>query len=239
VPAWKAACGLESRKASERPGGGKNPGSDLDWACRHLGVVAVRVPVWQIAKEDGNGRERSDPDELDWLLWNDRVLAGQGFVPWREARHPQHGTVEVGGWKRFTRHEPPKDLLTAAVRRVSRLPAVHADFAPRLQVHVDTKALGAGLFEVKARVANAGGGPTDTASAEHGKRAMAVRVSFGAAPGAERTAGPAVASAGVLAAGGVSGETTWIVRRPSGGALGTVTARHRAAGTATKEVSTP
>ncbi len=107
--AWKQACGLELRRASERPGAGDNPGSELDWAARHLGVPALRVPVWRIAKEEANGRERADADELDWLLWNDRVLGGKGFVPWHEVKHPQLGTVEVGGWKRFTRYEPPAD----------------------------------------------------------------------------------------------------------------------------------
>jgi hypothetical protein len=238
VPAWKAACGLETRKASDRPGASENRGASLDWAARHLGVAAARVPVWRVEKDPRNGRDRGDPDELDWLLWNDRVLGGKGFVPWHEAKHPQWGTVEVGGWRRFTRWEPPADLLAPAVRAVSLVPAVHADFAPRLAVGVEVERLSDGLWKAKARVSNPGGGPTETELAVRGRRSMGVRVGFVVAKGAEVVAGPRLADAGVLAAGGISNPIEWVVRGGPG-ELGVVTARHRVAGSASARAATP
>ena len=199
----------------------------------------MRVPVWRIAKEEENGRERQDPDELDWLLWNDRALEGKGFVPWHEVRHPQWGTVEVGGWRRFTRYEPPKDALEAAVRRVSMVPAVHAAFAPRLVVLAEAVLAGAGLVRIKARAANVGGAPTDAASAVLARRSMGVRLSFGPAEGVTVLSGPKRADAGVLAAGGASEAFEWLVKPLGRPALGTVTAVHRVAGQATKEVAAP
>ena len=236
---WKSASGLETRRAWERPGAAGNPGSDLDWAATHLGLVAARVPVWRIDKEEGNGRDRADPDELDWLLWDERARGGKGFVPWHEAKHPQWGTVEVGGWRRFTRYEPPADLLPAAVRRVVGVPAVHAGCAPGVEPVLEVEAAGAGVFRVKVRAANRGGGPTDTSAAERGRRAMGVRLSFAPAAGAEVLGGPPVQAVGTIAAGGVSGEVVWIVRRTGAGPLGTATAFHRVAGTAKREVATP
>lgn len=237
--AWKKASGVETRKASERPGASDNPGSELDWAAKHLGVLAARVPVWRIAKEQGNARDRKEADELDWLLWNDRVLAGKGFVPWHEVAHPQWGTVEVGGWKRFTRWEPPADLLAGAVRSVSGVPLAHAEFAPRLSVVLDVKDLGASTVRVTAKATNTGGGPTDTKVAEKAERAMDVRLSFEPASGVEVLAGPKVAPVGVLAAGGVSKEAVWLVRAPAKQPIGRVTAFHRVAGKASQEVTAP
>ena len=236
---------MEVRKASERPGAAANPGSDLDWAARHLGVAALRIPVWRIAPEAKNGRDRNDPDELDWLLWNDRVLGGDGFVPWHEVKHPELGSVEIGGWKRFTRYEPPADRLEAAVRSVSGVPLVHTGFAPRLDVLVETEALGAGLVRLRARVANLGGGPTETERAKAAARAMEVRLELEAGGGAERTAGPASASIGHLEPGALSPTTEWIVRRPAAVVAGApapfvrVRARHRIAGTVVEEVALP
>jgi hypothetical protein len=234
--AWKEASGLETKKASER--GSQNAGSELDWASRHLGLVAVRVPVWRIAKQEGNGRERAAADELDWLLWDD-ARGGKGFVPWKEVAHPTLGPVEVGGWRRFTRWEPPHDLLEAAVRQVALLPAVHADFAPRLAVGVEVEALGGSLFQVKARARNVGGGPSDTKSAEKAQRHMPVRLAFRPAAGTTVEAGTAVSKAGVLAPGGVSAPVVWVVRRTGAGDLGEVEAFHRAAGRVREPARTP
>ena len=238
APAWReAAGGVELRKASERPGASENRGSDLDWAARHLGAVALRVPVWRIVKEATVGRDRADPDELDWLVWNDRVLGGKGFVPWHEVAHPTWGTVEVGGWRAFSRHEPPRDLLAGAVRSVLRVPLAHAAVAPRLSVVVEVEPRGAGLAVVRARAANVGGGPTETVRAERAQRAHAVRLSLRAAEGVEVLAGPKVIGVGTLGAGAVSTPVEWLVRRAGPGALGTVTAAHRVAGTATGEAT--
>jgi hypothetical protein len=235
--AWKAASGLETRKASERPGLVPRPSSALDWAATHLGVLAVRVPVWRIEKDAGNARERADPDELDWLLWNDRVLAGRGFAPWREVTHPQGPGYEVGGWRRFTHHEPPADLLPAAVRRVSWLPAVHAGFAPRLALDVEVVRLAGALVRVRARVQNVGGGALETAGAKRAHRSADVRMTL-SAPGAVLVAGPGTARVPPVEAGASSDVVEWTWRAPAG-PLGTLEARHRVAGAVAKEVVAP
>jgi hypothetical protein len=236
--ALKAKVGLETQKASD--GAQPNPGSDLDWAAGHLWVPAFRVPVWRIPKEEASGRERKDADELDWLLWNDRVLGGKGFQAWTPFDHPTLGKVEIGGWRRFSRWEPPADLLAGAVKGVSAAPLVHARFRPVLEADVEVEAKGAGVHAVVVRVRNRGDGPTDTTSAANRKRAMGVRASFAPAEGAEVLGGPAVADLGVVGAGAASKETTWLVRRAAGaGALGTLRLRHRASAPVEREVRTP
>jgi hypothetical protein len=238
-PGGKAANGLAVRKASERPGAADNRGSDLDWAARHLGVVAWRVPVWRIAKEERNARPRDDADELDWLLWNDRVLGGAGFVPWKAVKHPQWGEVEVGGWRPFTRHEPPPPMLPDAVAGVAPAVWAAAALAPRLEVRASAERLSAEIVRVRARAANTGGGPTETRCAQAARRAHEVRLTLAAAPGVEVLAGPRAAGVGVLAAGGLSAQVEWIVRRAGPGPVGRVVAAHRVAGAAEQALEAP
>jgi hypothetical protein len=244
--ALKARTGVDVRRASEMAGGRPNPGSDLDWAAGHLGVLAFAIPVWRIPKQEGYAPERAHADEVDWLLWNDRVLGGQGFRAWTAHAHPTLGAVEIGGWKRFTRTEPPPALLGDAVWAVSLAPLVHAEFAPRLTLDVQVEDRGAGVFAVRARVADDGGGPTDTPLSVQRRRAMSVRVALALEDGVERLGGPAKADVGVLAAGAASGEITWLVRRAPPRAnraaepvLGAITAQHRVAGRVTAEVRAP
>ena len=235
--ALKGRTGLETRRASERRVGPVNPGSDLDWAAVHLGVPAFRIPVWRIPKQEGSGRGGDGADEVDWLLWSDRVLHGEGFVPWRAFDHPTLGAVEIGGWKRFTRYEPPSELLAASVAAVSAAPLAHAAFVPSLVAHVEVAPRGGGLFEVALRVANAGGGPTDTHLAERQRRSVGVRARLVPRGADVRVlAGPAVADAGRLEEGAVADGGVWLLAGGTDGVLATVEARHPRAGVATAEV---
>ena len=238
--ALKARTGLELKKASRAPGHRANPGSDLDWASVHLGVPAFRIPVWWIEREAGNGRKREVADALDWLLWNDRVLGGAGFAPWKAFEHPTLGPVEIGGWRRFTRWEPPADRLASAVARVADGPLAQIDFVPRLGADVRVEARGTGRWLVAVRATNPGGLATDTATARERRLDAGVRLRFEAAPGVEVLAGPAVANAGRLEAGGVAAApASWLVQRSDAGALGTLRVEHPKADPKSVKVVTP
>ncbi len=233
---------VATRKASEQ-GRAPNPGSDLDWASAHLGLPAFALPVWRIPKQEGYAAERAAPDDVDWLLWNDRVLGGQGFKPFQPFQHPTLGPVEIGGWRRFTRFEPPPAELSAAVLSVCDAPLVHAGFAPALALTLKVEDLGGGLVEVRGAVLNVGGGPTDLVLAQQRRRDMPVRLRLATEPGVERLAGPASADLGSLVAGAASTEVRWLLRavpaRPGRAprpVLGTATAEHRVAGRVSETV---
>ena len=210
--ALQKLTGVELRRASERSGG-RNPGSDLDWASAHLGVLAFALPVWRIAKQAAHKAERPFADEVDWLLWNDAVLGGAGWAPWRSFAHPTLGEVEIGGWKRFTRREPPPALLTEAARAVSMAPLGHAAFTPALALDVGVLDRGAGLFELKASVRNAGAVPTATPLAVARQRAHGVRLTLALEDGVELLGGAPFFDVGVLASGASSAEQAWLLRR--------------------------
>ncbi len=232
--------GLGVQKASAVRGGEKNPGSDLDWACVHLGVPAFRIPVWFLDEEERKGEKGKVAGELDWLLWNDRVLEGKGFVAWTPFQHPTLGKVEIGGWLRFTRWEPPTDLLPAAVAKVVDGPLAQVGFVPRLAADVRVGPRGGGRWLVTARAANPGGLATDSAVAAKQRLDVRVRVRFVKAAGAEILAGPEVANAGRLEAGGVAAEPArWLVRLEKPGTLGTLRVEHPKTDDHVVEVKTP
>jgi hypothetical protein len=243
APALERLGGAPLRRVSERAVG-RNPGSDLDWASFHLGALAFALPVWRIAKQPGWAVERPVADEVDWLLWNDTALGGKGFKAWTPFTHPTLGSVEIGGWARFTRHEPPPEHLTSAVRAVSAAPLAQAEHVASLRLDLTVTEASPGLFEVRARVLNVGTLPTETPLARQRRVAHPVRLWLEPADGVERVAGPKVADAGVIEAGKASAETRWLLRRDPPRVnrmpepmLGTLRAAHRAWGAPSAEVS--
>lgn len=240
--ALRERTGLGLRKASELARV-RNPGSELDWASAHLGVVAVSIPVWRIPKQAAHGAERDAPDEVDWLLWADASLPAGAFQPWTPFQHPELGSVELGGWARFTRHEPPASLLEPAVAAVCAAPLAQAGLLPTLGLQAVVRDLGGGLHDVRVQVLNRGSWPTETPLAVARRLAHPVLLGLETGAGVERVAGPAVADAGVLEAGQGSSEQRWLLRsgptRPAGSPLGLLRARHRRAGVATQEVRAP
>jgi hypothetical protein len=105
-------------------------GGFVDWTFSGLGVFSFTNEVW------GNIGAGEDPraQDLDRLRWNDDVLHGAGFVRWKEVRHPALGTVEVGGWRRFTLRNTPADFLPDLCLRNARFVVEHAAAMPDLAV---------------------------------------------------------------------------------------------------------
>ena len=251
--ALKKRTGLETVKASDSYEK-DNPGCDLDWAGVHLTVPALRIPVWQLPRKPVKATASSSGEAPDadakksdaerkpyasWLAWDEAEHGGQGFLPWKAFDHPTLGSVEIGGWRPFTRYEPPKALLGAAVDAVVEGPLVHLDLAPSLKLTVKAKSLGAGVVEVTAQAMNVGEVSTSTSSARKRKRSMGVRVEWTLGKDVALIGGKRQVNVGTLDAGRSSKELRWLVRGKHDAPLGTLTARHRVAGTISKEVRVP
>jgi hypothetical protein len=85
-------------------------------------------------------------------------------VPWKEVDHPQYGKVEVGGMKKQWGRQPPSFLLEEECHRNMAFTLYHADQMPQVAIQsVEAKALGDGVVEVTAAVANLKLTPTRTA----------------------------------------------------------------------------
>jgi hypothetical protein len=89
----------------------------------------------------------------------------QGFVPWKKAKHPQFGEIEVGGMKKSFGRQPPSFLLEEECHRNMAFTLYHADQMPKVRVDwVKTRKLDGGLTEVTAAIINERTIPTHSAA---------------------------------------------------------------------------
>lgn len=162
-------------------------GSWMDWMYDLNGVMPLATELWDMAQHAGLpkrkpkemmelGSEETEAYGLAQLVWNDRVLAGAGFVRWRPFEHPQLGQVELGGWlPKTVRQNAPLGLLDGECHKATLFTLAHAAVAPRLRVTAFEAALVsgtggggaaaggdmAGLYKVTAVLENQGYLPTN------------------------------------------------------------------------------
>jgi murein tripeptide amidase MpaA len=132
-------------------------GSWMDWAYDLLGALPLATELWDMAQHAGLPKlkpkesaelthAQREKDQLAMLRWNDRVLAGRGFVRWRRFEHPQLGAVELGGWApKFVYQNCPPELLEGECHKATAFTLQHAAMAPRLRITgLSAQPLGAG-----------------------------------------------------------------------------------------------
>ena len=137
-------------------------GGELDWFYGSRGVVTFSNELWSdfgyFQKETQRDRYDSDEMRFDRLL-----LLGEAFVPWKSVDHPEYGPIEVGGYKKQYTRAIPAFLLPAEAHRNMAFTLYHADQMPLVEVDsVTVRALGNGLSEVTAIIANRRIIPTHT-----------------------------------------------------------------------------
>jgi murein tripeptide amidase MpaA len=232
-----------------------------DWAYHQLGIFAWTVELWDMIGEAGIKqrdfiewfRNHPEEDDLKLLRWNDEQLGGSGFVPWRPFAHPQLGPVEIGGWiERRTFGNPPEQLLLKTLIPNTEFVIAHALMTPRLELRqAEVTTLGAGLFRIRAVVANSGYLPTyGSKRAEEARVVRPIEVRLSLPAGAELVTGELCQEIGQLegrankrALWGASYPTDnlrrleWTLRLPAGGGALTISAASQRAGTASVELA--
>ena len=140
-------------------------GGFIGWTYEHLGVFSFTNELWNNDQLLG----RTDPPapgqtlaravgasgEADQLFANDRLLFGAQFVPWKPAKHPLYGDIEVGGFVKQSQRIPPSFLIEELCHRNAAFAIYHADQMPRIawdEVRVDR--LGPETYSVSASVRN-------------------------------------------------------------------------------------
>ena len=151
-----------------------------EWAYHQFGAVALASSLWPgpTCPTPGEGEEKPPADgEARWLYWNDKVMGGRAFVPFHEVEHPTLGTVEVGGWLPGVRVNPPIEEVEAITDDQLASSPTSPAASPTLAI-VDAKAeaKGGGVFEITARVENAGYFPTALAQGVTTRQAAPVLV---------------------------------------------------------------
>jgi len=139
----------------------------MDWLYEHMGIITFSTELWDASVRAGNnlldrrGRNAED-SQLALLKWQDRELASQGFVRWREFQHPQLGKVEIGGWKtKFVLTNPPPQFLEGECHKNCMFTLYHAACLPQVDIEKTTvEKLAEDLYKIKAVVTNESFMPT-------------------------------------------------------------------------------
>jgi hypothetical protein len=129
-----------------------------DWASKVFGVLAMTTEMWAHAMGEGQ-------DGL--FRWNDDVLGGRGFIEWYPFEHPDLGSVELGGWDRWSTSSPPESMIAAEVDRNVDWVLTFAEKTPRVAIlDATVNRVGVGdVIRLDAIVANGGWTATATAHA--------------------------------------------------------------------------
>jgi len=138
-------------------------GGLVNWFAEGLGIIALTNELWTDKRIMQDGQE---PSEDERRTWNERMLFGQTRVPLHEVKHPEFGTVLVGGGTKFSSRIPPPFMMEEELHRNFAFTMFHADQMPLLRFEsVETKEATPGLWQVTVTVANDRLIPTRTARA--------------------------------------------------------------------------
>ena len=146
-------------------------GSFPEWVYEHLGIPAFEIELWDMNGRAGlpkrdTRQAREVPEKVreqeaaKLLAWNDRELAGQGFIDWHPFHHPQLGEVEIGGWEpKFVRQNPPGRFLPEECHKCCVFTLKHAAASPLLRLKdVRATLVGAGAITTAGAGVGAGAG---------------------------------------------------------------------------------
>ncbi len=143
-----------------------------DWGSKVFGVLSMTTEMW--AHAIGQGSEAL-------FRWNDRVLDGGGFIDWYPFDHPDLGSVELGGWDRWSTSSPPESMMADEIERNVDWVLTFAEKTPQVAI-LDASATRVGdgdVIRIEAVVANVGWMATATAHAvESLGTAKPVRISI-------------------------------------------------------------
>ncbi len=238
-------------------------GCFLDWCYDNLGMMLYSTELWDLRVRVGNDRvpfleplkdRDAEAEGLRMLDWNDKELAGEGFVNWYDFNHPQLGKVQLGGWlmKEVLQNAPPR-FLKAEAHKNAMFTLKHAGASPRIEMtKCELENLGDGVYRLEVVVKNRGYLPTNvTEMAKQNKMAKPVTVELELPEGAELVLGKVKEELGHLEGRVVTGglgfypgnasvqrdkRVEWIIKAPNAGDI-TVKAVSDKAGKATKRLS--
>jgi len=141
-------------------------GGETDWFHTMVGAFAfvneLNTPFNLFRKQEGGGHFFASND--DQRKFDEWLLLGDGFTPWREVDHPQYGKVEVGGAKKNWGRQPPSFLLEEECHRNMAFTMWHADQMPQVEIEgIEVVQLEGDLQQVTATLMNRKLTPTRSA----------------------------------------------------------------------------
>ncbi|PKG41333.1 M14 family metallopeptidase [Psychroflexus sp. MES1-P1E] len=128
-------------------------GGELDWFYGGRGIYTytneLMVSYLYFHKNEGRANQEEELKVDKYLTF------GDAFIDWKEYKHPQYGSIEVGGFKKNFSRAHPGFLLEQDAHRNMAFTIYHAYQTPKLSItNVEENNLGNGLKEVTATLYN-------------------------------------------------------------------------------------
>ena len=138
-------------------------GGFVGWTYEHRGIFSFTNELWNneqllgaaptagpgINNAVGAGRE------ADQMFALDKLLFGATFKPWKPAKHPLYGDIEIGGFVKESQRVPPTFMIEELCHRNAAFVIYHAEQMPRLEFdEVKVEPLAPGVATVTATVRN-------------------------------------------------------------------------------------
>ena len=208
--------------------GAKAHGSLQDWLYGGLGIFSWTLRLFTeppapetTEKADAEAEaeaEEAPPMGRRWLLWDDQIRGGKGFLPWRKLDHPKYDGVEVGGWRPLEARNPPLELGRALVDQQLTFALALLDALPEARIaEVAVEPLDGDLYRVEVVVENAGRLPLPTRMATKVGRGVPTVLQAAPGGGDRIILGRRRQVVGRLDGGGGRERVTFIMRAERGG----------------------
>ncbi len=141
-------------------------GGFINWTYENLGIFSFTNELWNAeqllgppaappaSNNQALARAIGFAGEEDRLFAEDKLLLGS-FRPWKPAKHPTYGDIEVGGFIKQSQRVPPTFMIEELCHRNAAFVIYHADQMPKLEWGpVEVEAQGGDLRSVTATVRN-------------------------------------------------------------------------------------
>ncbi len=108
--------------------------------------------------------------ERERLKFNDNVVQGDLYRPWKPFKHPQYGDIEIGGWVKMSSRLPHPFMLNDLAFRNASAVMFAASQTPDISMEVfSIQAIGDSLYKLRVRLVNAQAIPSMTFAAMQNK----------------------------------------------------------------------
>ncbi len=236
---------IDYRSADQPPVSLK--GHSADWGYQHMGLFHFEIEQGNVYNaagvktEDffGAGSDQRHTFLTDAMRYHDQHPEQEMFIDWHEVEHPQLGTVEIGGWKKYWMINPSFANLSEWIAPgSSRFMIEYAARAPKLQIiDLEVEKLAGDVYRIRARAFNSGCFATNITQRALTLRALKpVSVELVLPEDADLLSQPRYFEIGQLDANARSETLEWFVRCAPDAQM-TVRARAQKAGTAEREVN--
>lgn len=144
----------------------------LDWLYKQCGIYSMATELWNPAHEIAELKDLKGAELQKGIL---KYVADKGlYLPWKPAKHPVHGNVEVGGWLSApgpNNAYPGEPLLKICERQyqfdrycISLLPQMDIQ---NVSAKVTASAGGTKVVEITADIVNTGALPSGLQNTEN------------------------------------------------------------------------